>query len=62
MYKFFSPQPHMVLRPDITMPIACIAATKMKNRPCPYVCPTSEMFIDMRGRGRTDRESLHRRH
>jgi ATP phosphoribosyltransferase regulatory subunit len=36
MYKFFEPGSRiMVLRPDITMPIARIAATKMKNRPLP---------------------------
>ncbi len=36
MYKFFEPGSRiMVLRPDITMPIARIAATKMKNHPLP---------------------------
>ncbi|HHY82746.1 MAG TPA: ATP phosphoribosyltransferase regulatory subunit [Clostridiales bacterium] len=36
MYKFFEPGSRiMVLRPDITMPIARIAATKMKNQPLP---------------------------
>lgn len=36
MYKFFEPGSRiMVLRPDMTMPIARIAATKMKNRPLP---------------------------
>ena len=36
MYKFFEPGSRiMVIRPDMTMPIARIAATKMKNRPLP---------------------------
>ncbi|HHU48938.1 MAG: ATP phosphoribosyltransferase regulatory subunit [Caldicoprobacterales bacterium] len=36
MYKFFEPGSRiMVLRPDITMPIARIAATKMKAYPLP---------------------------
>ena len=36
MYKFFEPGSRiMVLRPDITMPIARIAATKMRNLPLP---------------------------
>ncbi len=36
MYKFFEPGSRiMVLRPDITMPIARIAATKLKERPLP---------------------------
>ncbi|MGB4389416.1 MAG: ATP phosphoribosyltransferase regulatory subunit [Caldicoprobacterales bacterium] len=36
MYKFFEPGDRiMVLRPDITMPIARIAATKMKEYPLP---------------------------
>lgn len=36
MYKFFEPGSRiMVLRPDITMPIARIAATKMKTHPLP---------------------------
>ena len=36
MYKFFEPGSRiMVLKPDYTMPIARIAATKMKNLPLP---------------------------
>ena len=36
MYKFFEPGSRiLVLRPDITMPIARIAANKLKNRPLP---------------------------
>lgn len=36
MYKFFEPGSRiMVLRPDITMPIARIVSTKLKDRPLP---------------------------
>src|SRR5690554_5864174 len=36
MYRFFEPGTRtMVLRPDITMPIARLAATKLKSKPLP---------------------------
>ena len=37
-----------MLRPDITMPIARIAATKMKTHPLPLRLSYIEMYIDMK--------------
>lgn len=54
MYKFFEPGSRiMVLRPDITMPIARIAATKMKNHPMPLRLSYIGSVYRYEGRGHT---------
>ena len=63
MYKFFEPGSRiMVLRPDITMPIARIAATKMKAYSLPPRLSYIEAFTGMITKAAPGRGRLSSRH